>query len=204
MTTYAILGDGNVGQSLASRLHGPGDSTRFGVREPGKPADDAVPRLGIADAVRGADLVLLAVPAGAAVDVIRASGAAHGTVVVDCTNPLRWSDGPVWTPPPEGSVTQQLAVAFPALRFVKGFNHFGAEIQRDPSMRHGPADAFFAADDAAAKAEVMAVASRMGFHAIDAGPLRNAAVLENLAMLWIHLSSVGKRGREFALKLEAR
>ena len=44
-------------------------------------------------------------------------------------------------------------------------------------------------------------AAKAGFSPIDAGPLRNASVLENLAMLWIHLALVGGKGRDVAFKL---
>jgi predicted dinucleotide-binding enzyme len=40
----------------------------------------------------------------------------------------------------------------------------------------------------------------LGFDPVDVGPLRNAAHLESLAILWIHLATVGKRGRDFAFK----
>ena len=48
---------------------------------------------------------------------------------------------------------------------------------------------------------VMDIAAHAGFAPVDAGPLRNAAVLENLAMLWIHLATVGGQGRAFTFKM---
>ena len=59
-------------------------------------------------------------------------------------------------------------------------------------------------DDAAAKGQVIALAEAMGFKARDAGPLRNAAVLENLCVLWIQLATVGGAGRQIALRVEGR
>ena len=50
---------------------------------------------------------------------------------------------------------------------------------------------------AAAKATVMDLATRMGFRPRDAGPLRNAGTLENLAVLWIHLATQSGMGRQF-------
>jgi predicted dinucleotide-binding enzyme len=155
-----------------------------------------------AEASVDADLIVVAVPAGAAVEAVRAAGDLAKKALLDCTNPLRWDAGPVWTPPPEGSTSLALAAAFPNARVVKGFNHFGAEIQRDPALKPGPADAFFASDDAEAKAFVMSLAGPMGFRAHDAGPLRNSALLENLAVLWIHLAAVGGAGRDFAFRME--
>ena len=210
MPTVAILGAGNVGRALGERLLNIGCNVRFGVRDPSAaqsmltgPLRGAV-ALPPAAAGAEAKIVLLAVPAAAAVDACRSIGGLGGKILVDCTNPLRWDNGPVWAPPGEGSVAQALAVAFPMASVIKGFNHFGAEIQRDPAMPGGPADAFFAGDDSNAKSEVMALAERMGFRAHDAGPLRNAAVLENLAVLWIQLAVAGGKGRNIAFRLESR
>jgi hypothetical protein len=210
MTSVAILGAGGVGRALAERLLHAGAEVRFGVRDPAAAAGTVtgplagVPVLLPAAAAAGAEVILLAVPAAAAVAAARAAGDLTGKILVDSTNPLRWDKGPVWAPPPEGSVAQALAAAFPGIPVIKGFNHFGLEIQGNPDLAHGPADALFAGDDAAAKAQVMALATRMGFRAKDAGPLRNAAVLENLAVLWIHLATAGGVGREFSFRLEGR
>jgi hypothetical protein len=42
------------------------------------------------------------------------------------------------------------------------------------------------------------------WRAIDAGPLRNAALLESLATLWMHLAMKGGQGRHVAFKLLKR
>lgn len=191
MQTIAIIGSGNVGTALASRLQQAGYHVTFGGREPG--VTEA--------ATRDAAIVLVAVPAAAAVDALRAGGDLTGKIIVDCTNPLRWENGPVWAPPSEGSMSHALAAALPGARVVKGFNHFGAEVQANPQTKSGPVEAFFASDDADAKASVMTLARAMGFEPKDAGPLRNAAALENMAVLWIHLATVGGAGRQFAFQM---
>ena len=210
MTIAAIIGAGHVGRALGERLVHAGATVRFGARDPlavtklltGTLAGTVA--LPPAEAAAGATCVLLTVPAAAAVEAARSLGDLASTIIVDCTNPLRWDNGPVWTPPPEGSVTQALAAAFPRARVVKGFNHFGVEIQGQPTLATGPADALFAGDDADAKSTVIALATAMGFRSRDAGPLRNAALLENLAVLWIHLATVGGVGREFSFRIEKR
>ena len=199
-----VLGPGRVGTALARRLLVAGVTVRFGGRTAGGLSPiDGVPHVSFAEASRDADAVFVAVPALAAVEAVRLAAPPKGTVVVDCTNPVAWSDGPVWAPPTRGSVAQKIAVEFPDLIVIKGFNHFGAEIQADPAMPSGPADVFFAGDDTAAKRTIIALAEAMGFRGRDAGPLRNAALLENLAVLWIHLASSGA-GRSFAFRLEYR
>jgi len=204
LKTIAVLGPGRVGTALATRLLVAGVKVRFGGRSADDPSPvDGIPRLSFREAAKGADAIVVAVPALAAVEALRQADPAPGTVVVDCTNPVTWTDGPVWSPPSRGSVAQAIAAEFPTLAVVKGFNHFGAEIQADPALPSGPADAFFAGDDPDAKRDVIALAGAMGFRGRDAGPLRNAGLLENLAVLWIHLASSGA-GRSFAFRMENR
>jgi NADPH-dependent F420 reductase len=205
--TVAIIGSGNVGSALARRLMATGASVVFGVRDPKAGQKHDIPpgaRLATpAVAAAGAEVVILAVPANALVEAARGAGDLTGKVVIDCANPLQFDRGPVWTPPPEGSTTQALAAALPGVGVVKGFNHFGAEIHANPEVEGGPADALFAGDDAGAKGVAMTLAEQLGFRAIDAGPLRNAAALENLAVLWIQLA-VGGAGRHFAFRAAGR
>ena len=208
MTTVCILGAGSVGRALASRFLLADCTVRFGARDVTTAAANlsgplaSIAALAPPDAAVGAELIVIAVPAGAAVDAARSAGDLTGKVLLDCTNPLRWDAGPIWAPPAEGSTALALAAAFPGARVVKGFNHFGAEIQGEPALTTGPADAFFAGDDGGSKACVMSLAGRMGFRALDAGPLRNSALLENLAVLWIHLAAVGGAGRGFGFRME--
>lgn len=207
----AIVGPGNVGSALARRFVAAGFSNvTFGVRSGGKIAellaefDGKVRAAEAPEAVAGAEIVFLAVPGPAAVAAAKGLGDLTGKIVVDCNNPLTWSAGPVWAPPSEGSITAALAAALPGARVLKAFNTFGAEFHADPKLGDTVADVFVAGDDAAAKQTLTQVIERAGFRAIDSGPLRNAAVLENLAVLWIHLALVGGQGREVAFKLLAR
>jgi predicted dinucleotide-binding enzyme len=199
----AIIGGGKIGSHLGARFKTVGFEVRFGVRNPDKPDARALGATSVPAAVQGATVVVLAVPADAAVDAARALGPLPGAILVDCANPVRWDNGPVWNPPREGSVTAALAAAVPHVPVVKGFNHFGVEIHENPRLPDGPADAFFAGDDAVAKAKVMALAEQIGFKASDAGPLRNAALLENLTVLWIQLATTGV-GRQFAFRVDRR
>ena len=198
----AIIGVGAVGSSLGARARQTGFPVHFGVRDAAKATspDGALP---IAEAVAQSSIIFLAVPADAAVAAAKSAGALAGKIVVDCTNPLRWDGGPVWNPPREGSVTAALAAALPGVAVMKGFNHFGAETHANPEVSGGKVDVFIAGDDAAAKQRVLAVADGLGFRGRDAGPLRNAAVLENLAMLWIQQATTSL-GRQFAFRIETR
>ena len=189
----AIIGKGNVGGALGATLAKAGYEVRYGVRE-----GDTKP----AEAAAWGDVVVLAVPGNVALDV--AKGLAKelaGKIVVDVNNPLTWKDGPVWAPTPEGSLAASIAKVAPGARVVKGWNTFGAEFHGDPKHAGVPADTFYAGDDAEAKKTFAEIATKAGFRAIDAGPLRNAAVLENVAMLWIHLALAGGQGRDWVLNM---
>lgn len=208
--TIAIIGTGNVGGALAVRLGNAGYAVRLGVRE-GKAIDELVARVGPgasaatpAAAAAAADVVIMAVPGKALLEAATTLGDLRGKVVVDATNPVAWREGPVWAPPAEGSNAAALAAALPGARVVKAWNTFGAEFHADPALPAGPVDVQIAGDDAQARQTVADIAARAGFTPVDVGPLRNAALLESLAVLWIHLATVGGRGRNAAFKLLAR
>ena len=202
-----IAGAGNVGSALARNLVRHGIDVQLAAsqlasaREAAKAVGDPVRAVDLATLRDGVDALFLAVPADAAPAVLEtARDLPAGTIVVDCSNPLRWDNGPVHTPPPEGSMAAHLAKRFPALRVIKAFNTFGAEFHDQPSLPGAAADLYFAGDDADARRDIAELARTLGYAPVDVGPLRNAAHLESLAILWIHLATVGKRGREFAFR----
>src|SRR5262249_56034787 len=58
-----------------------------------------------------------------------------------------------------------------------------------------------AGDDAAKKPVVMQLAAALGFEPVDAGPLKNARLLEPFGMVWIDQALKRGRGRDFAFAL---
>ncbi|MFV8749483.1 NADPH-dependent F420 reductase [Nannocystaceae bacterium ST9] len=211
--TLAIIGTGNVGAALGIRLAGAGHPIRFGAR-PGKDHGELLDRVtsvggravvaSPAEAAAAAPIVFLAVPAAAAIEAARELALAPGKILIDCTNPVRWDGGPVWAPPAAGSTSAALAEALPGVRVIKAFNGFGAEFHADPKLGETAVDVFMAGDDMPGKIQLALLIRKAGFSPVDAGPLRNASLLENLAVLWIHLATVGGRGRNAAFKLLER
>ena len=204
-TKIAIIGAGNVGGGLGTTFAKAGYQVKFGVRPDTdtkallETAGSNASATEVGEAAAWADVVFMAVPGSAAVDVARGlADKLNGKIVIDCNNPLVWKEGPVWTPPAEGSLAAAIAKAAPGSRVVKAFNQFGAEYHKDPRG----AQVFLAGDDAEAKKVVSEFAKKAGFDPIDAGPLRNASVLENLAMLWIDLAMVRGHGRNFAFHMK--
>ena len=213
----AIIGAGSVGGTLGRRWAAQGHAVTFGVRAPERGAaavkGGALPAgasvASVADAVRGADVVLLATPWGAVSDALREAGAGgealDGVVLIDATNPLRWPQLDVG---PQGeSGAERVQAMAPRARVVKAFNTTGAENMADPRYDGAPTAMFYAGDDAAAKATVRPLVEALGFEAIDAGPLARARELEHLAMLWIGLAAglgVPAMGRGFAFRVVRR
>lgn len=206
----AVVGAGNVGTALARRFAAAGARVELGVRRPEpvapKFADDRVEVATIDAAIAAAAVVVIAVPGKVALDVAREhAGALRQKILIDCNNPVgRGAGGLAWDPPAEGSLAAALAAALPDTRVVKGFNTFGASFHSHPNVGGRPLDVMLAGDDDDAKAEVSRLATAAGFHPVDAGPLAHASLLENMAVLWIHLATVGGYGREWAFMMTPR
>lgn len=205
----AILGAGNVGLALASALTRRGSAVTLGVPEPAKYAG-AVAALGplarlepTATAIAGADLVILAVPHAAVADLARSRPEWGGRILVDATNPLAAGLAGL-TVGTTTSAAEQLAAQAVGARVVKAFNTTGAENMADSAYAGGLPLMPVCGDDAEARGVVLALATQLGFDAVDFGPLSAARYLEPFAMAWIHLAFRQGYGRRFAFSMLRR
>src|SRR5262249_48773928 len=89
----------------------------------------------------------------------------------------------------------------PGARVVKAFNTIGAQHMTDPRVGGERASMFLCGDDADARRIVAQLAETLGFEPVDAGPLRQARLLEPLALLWISLAYAHGQGPDIAFKL---
>lgn len=207
--SIAIIGAGNVGMALGQALTRRGETVVFGVPEPQKYAA-AVASLGerarltgTAEAIAGADLVILAVPHTATAGIAQSVTDWQGKVLVDATNPL----APGLAGLTLGTTTsgaEVLAQQAKGARVVKAFNSTGAENMADAAYPGGLPMMPVCGDDADARQRVMALATLIGFEAVDMGPLMAARYLEPFAMTWIHLAFRQGMGRRFAFGLLRR
>lgn len=196
-----IIGAGQVGSALGLAWLDQGLDVRFGVPDADNPKYAQLPRdrLQAADVRGEADIVVLAVPFPAARAAILALGDLAGVVVIDCTNPLALGpDGLELTLGFDGSGAEAIAQWAVGAHVFKTLNQTGAEnIGRAGAFPVRPM-MFVAGDDAVRKPRVLDLVARLGFEAIDAGPLRAARLLEPLAMLWIALVTQRGHPRGFA------
>ena len=199
----AILGAGSVGGTLGRRWADKQHEVTFGVR-PGSSRDlpPGARSAGVAEAVAGAEVVVLATPWPAVADALRSAGDLTGKVLLDATNPL--GAGMKLDVGPHGeSGAERIAALAIGARVVKVFNTTGFGNMADPVYAGEPTVMFYAGDDAAAKKVAHQLAVDLGFDAIDAGGLERARQLEHLAALWIGLA-YGGHGRDIAFRLVRR
>ena len=201
-----IVGSGNVGRALGTGWRKAGHSVTFAARDPTGAKAAELKRDGFAVAPQGdagkAEVIVLAVPWTGIEATVRALGDLAGKIVIDATNPLTanlelalgFSDS-------AGETVARLAKG---ARVVKAFNTTGANNMAESRYPGGKVMMPVAADDAAAKRSVMALAADLGFEPIDAGPLAMSRHLEPLAMLWIKLAYAQGMGREFGFAVLRR
>jgi hypothetical protein len=190
----AILGTGTVGTALAVGFTRAGHTVLLGSRTPDETATETDAEITTQrDAAERGDVVILALPANAAVSVTdHLADALAGKPVLDAANeyPEATSDR---------ALAARVADAAPEANVVKAFNTIGANLLPDPELDGEWATMFLAGDDSDALDTAETLAADLGFEPVVAGDLDAAAHLENLARFWIHLS--GEYGRDIAFRL---
>jgi 8-hydroxy-5-deazaflavin:NADPH oxidoreductase len=190
----AIIGVGNVGSAFGRAAVQAGHDVILAAQHPEK-ARSVADEIGAAAAesntaaVEGAQIVLLAVPGSHAPAVAAevASALAPGAVLLDASNPLNESYSDLAVESTSGAEdVQNRAGGAPV---VKAFNTIFASRYANPTENGEPLHVLLAGDDAAAKSTVADVAATLGFAPVDAGGLRMARALEEMAFLNIALNA---------------
>jgi 8-hydroxy-5-deazaflavin:NADPH oxidoreductase len=200
----AIIGAGKVGAALARGWSRAGRRIVLGVRDPeasaALAAETGARILPPPEAAQAAEVVVLALPWGAAEGVARSLGDLADRIVIDCMNPLLRIDGRMALDRGhDTSGSEALAGWLQGARVVKTLNQVGAEVmERNAGMTHRPA-MFMAGDDDTAKHTVVGLLHDLGFDPLDAGALLQARLLEPYALVWINQALMRGKGRNWAL-----
>lgn len=199
----SIVGAGNVGMALAKAIIAKGEKVVFGVPDPAK-YREVVSRMGAAAsigptdvAIAAGEIVILAVPFAAAMNIARSIPDWQAKILVDATNPL----APGLAGLTVGTTTsgaEEIAEAASGARVVKAFNTTGAENMADSRYPCGSVFMPVCGDDAEARSHIVALATLIGFDSVDCGDLSVARYLEPFAMTWIHMAIKLGYGRRFA------
>jgi 8-hydroxy-5-deazaflavin:NADPH oxidoreductase len=178
----AVLGAGRVGSTLGRLWHAAGHDVTFAARHAARPRALAA-ELGerahaasVADAVAGADVVLVAVPGTAVTDVLQAAGPLDGRAMIDAANSFR-----------QQQVTlRSLADAFPKARWVRAFNSLSADIMADDNHRKPPWVMFLSGDGEAKPAAAQLIRDA-GFDPFDLGGIDDSRLQDLGGALWLSI-----------------
>jgi len=192
-----ILGSGRMGGKIGTILADAGNEVVFSYSRDPKKLDrlarEAGPRAcagSPAQAVNGADAVVLAVNWSQIDDVLGQAGDLSGQVVISCSLPLNDANTELLIAH-RASGAEELARRLPSARVVCAFNTIPSELLFDAyhgRVPGGPPGVIYCGDDASAKDVAVELIRAMGFEPIDAGPLRIARSTEPFATLIAQLA----------------
>jgi predicted dinucleotide-binding enzyme len=210
----AIIGAGNVGGTLGTAwAQKAGHEILFGVRNPTSEQTQAVVRrLGAkahagtpAEAVGFAEFIVLTTPWTAAEAAIRSMGDLTGKILLDAINPVAMgTDGLDLEIGHNSSAGEKVQAWATGASVFKTLNTTGFGNMADPLFHGVKSVMFVAGDDTTNKPRVIELVASLGFEVVDAGPLRNARLLEAHAMLWIELALKRGLGRDWAFAIVRR
>jgi predicted dinucleotide-binding enzyme len=185
----AVIGKGNIGGSLGSKWLAAGHDVVYGARDGSGDGPGGAPVRGIGDAVKDAEVVVLAVPGQVVADVVgEQSAALAGKTVIDAVNRMG---------APEFDSRAILADAAPSARYVRAFNTLGWENFANPLPG---ANLFFAADPEA-RATAEELISAVGLEPAYLGDASATATVDALLPLWFGLVKQNGGNRRVALRV---
>jgi 8-hydroxy-5-deazaflavin:NADPH oxidoreductase len=203
-----IIGAGNMGRGIGTRLVAGGHSVTFVDANPDTAEKTAaevkasvqngakVFTASLGEAELG-DVVVLAVWYGTNIEIAKQLGTKlAGKVVVDIANPLNSTYDGLATAPDSSSAEDVARAIAAGAKVVKAFNTTYAGTLVAGQVAGQPLDVFIAGDDDEAKRKVAELVKDGGMRPIDTGPLSRARQIE--AMQFLHIVTQGTLGTNWA------
>jgi predicted dinucleotide-binding enzyme len=185
----AVIGKGNIGGTLGSKWRAAGHDVVYGARDGSGQGPGGAPVRSIGDAVKDAEVVVLAVPGQAVPDVVSEQGTAlAGKVVIDAVNRIG---------APQFDSRALIAAAAPSARYVRAFNSLGWENFAEPM----PGTNMFFAADPDARATADELISAVGLEPAFVGDATATATVDALLPLWFALVKQNGGNRRVALRI---
>lgn len=203
--SVAIIGTGDMGNSLGPRLAEIGYQVIYGSRDPIRESvSDLVERTGAGasaatqmEAAQAAGIVLLAVPWPPMEQVAQNLGNLDGKILIDISTPDRQAEDGYMESLVETSSAEMIQAWNPGARVVKTVLA-SSNVIDNPKSLGGPVATFVAADDREAKEIVAGLVTELGMVPLDAGPLRHAREIEGFVRLW-YVPVLQKRSQAWEL-----
>lgn len=216
MNKIAVLGTGDVGDTIGSKLVELGYSVAMGSRTPDneRAVAFAAKHNGkatagtFADAAAYGELIFNCTKGSASLEALKLAGEKNlkNKIIVDVSNPLDFSKGmpPTLTVCNSNSVGEEIQKAFPSAKVVKALNTIWCGIMVDPGMiNEGDHNTFVSGNDAEAKAEVKKLLVSFGWdedNILDLGDITTARGTEMYLALWVRIMGATNSG-VFNLKI---
>ncbi len=199
--TIAVLGTGEVGRTIATKLVSLGHEVVMGSRSSSnekaeawvKGSGGSACHATFAEAAASAgELVFSCTLGSASLDALRAAGERNlaAKILVDISNPLDFSRGtPSLLYAGDDSLGERIQKAFPRTRVVKTLNTVTAEVMVDPGAVAGEHDAFMCGNDPEAKEQVSTILREwFGWKSVvDLGDITASRAVEAYLLLWLRL-----------------
>ena len=202
----AIIGSGNVGGALATKWSAKNHQIFIGVRNTsefkGKHllANPNTTLHSIEEAVKNADVILMATPAPAAVEVTKSLGNTTGKIIIDAANIVMGRGPQGFT-----NVTDAILANTQTTDVVKCFNTTGFNNMLNPDYNVTSIDMFMAGTSEKGKSIAKQLALDAGFaECYDIGHNDKFELMEKFAFFWINLAMFQGQGREIGFKLLKR
>ncbi len=178
--SYAIIGFGKIGSVIAQAFARQGIEVTVASRRHPEALAPLAAQIGptvfarpMADAL-GADVIILAVPFKAYLEVVRVAKSWQGKLVIDAMNAFGVSPEDLGGLPSTAAV----ATAMPGATLVKAFNHLAAETLADEPKAHGGRRVVFVSgDDDAASGRVADLVGQLGFAPVELGKVSEGGML---------------------------
>ncbi|MFM0125104.1 NAD(P)-binding domain-containing protein [Paraburkholderia sp. RL18-101-BIB-B] len=207
MSTVSIIGTGGMAAAIGGLAAKARHTVEVMSRDAAKGQAlaeqiEAGATTGTYGAAPAGDMVVLAVPYSAVLDVVKQYGEElAGKVLVDVTNPAA-SGHTSFVTPGDSFGALEIAKAAPGnTKVVKAFNtQFSHVLAAGPAEGH-PLDVFIAGDYAQAKALVSAFVESLGLRPMDTGPLPMARTLEHACLLSLGLLTHSVKHTNFSISV---
>jgi 8-hydroxy-5-deazaflavin:NADPH oxidoreductase len=205
MNTISIIGSGGMAAAIGGLAAKAGHTVEVMSRDAAKAralaaqiGDGAT--TGTFGAAPAGNIVILAVPYAAVLDVVKQYGEElAGKLLVDITNPVA-PDLKSFVTPEDSFGAQEIVKAAPADAVViKAFNTLFSHVLAAGPVKSHPLDVFIAGDDAQAKARISAFIESLGLRPMDTGLLPMARTLEHVCLLSLGLMTHSIKHTNFAI-----
>jgi len=196
---FTIIGAGNMGKAIGTRLLSGGSSVIVMDRDnqeakklaealrPAVKGGATVSAASMGDPIKSEAVILAVYYPSISPILVQYGNQLVGKIIIDISNPLNATYDDLGTPAGISSAEETARLAPAGAKVIKAFNTTFAGTLLAGKVAGQTLDVFMAGDDLEAKTKLAKAFSAGGLRPIDVGPLRRARQLEGIGLLHITL-----------------